>query len=83
MAYQDCDLWGSLLLSSILFNLNFGPFDGSKWWREIQSAAASHRSKYTPFTCPLFPSTLPAVARDRGMFHRLHDPLWQQEVSSC
>jgi hypothetical protein len=81
LAYSDADCWGSILLMSSCWNLNFGPWNGSKWHKELASVANTHSRTHTAATCSLFQSMLAAMSRDRDEEDCLHDPAWQQQVA--
>lgn len=91
--WNDCEvslgragLWEVVLLSSVLFNINFGPYDGSKWWRTCQEAATEYFQKIGSPRCALFLSMVPSIAKERGEAHLVTEPnyaerLWEQMQS--
>lgn len=73
-------MWEIILLSSILFNVNFGPWDGSKWWRTCQEAASEYFGRVGSSKCKLFLSMLPAIAHERSETHMMTDPQYAEDL---
>ena len=44
-AIRKAGLWSTVLLSSVVFNLAFGPWQGSAWWRKLQEGGAEYAAK--------------------------------------
>ena len=62
---EGYSLWTTVLTTIIPFQINFGPFEGAKWFQEIKDGA---QVMYNTTNCndPLFLQMLPAIARDLG-----------------
>ena len=72
-------LWSALLLWGIPFSVNFGPYQGASWFRQVQDAARAYAdSAHTD--CPLLNQLLPRIAKERGEPDRVHDPDYPAEV---
>eukprot|EP00974_Lingulodinium_polyedra_P008769 838067-Lingulodinium_polyedra.AAC.1 len=54
-ALKSSGLWWTVLLSTVVYNLCFGPWGGSAWYQKIKSAAGEYFSKEAPGN-PLFAS---------------------------
>ena len=39
-AIKRAALWSTVLLSTIVYNLAYGPWQGTAWWRKLQEGAA-------------------------------------------
>ena len=71
------DIWGGvraqgqwftmMCLRSVDFNVNYGPWQGNAFWRQIQGAMAKHRDGFSPSECIIFQRLLPLMARDQGV----------------
>eukprot|EP00974_Lingulodinium_polyedra_P042297 4059141-Lingulodinium_polyedra.AAC.1 len=48
LALKSCDLWYVILLTSMVMNLPYGPWDGSSWFSKMQEAAFALQSKTKP-----------------------------------
>jgi hypothetical protein len=68
-----------VLLFTLPYNLNYGPWLGSAWWRHIQGAAREYKSQAGAIDDPLFRRFLPKIAADRMEGDMVTDPLWVQE----
>ena len=69
-----------ILLIGILYNINFGPWDGSKWWPEVQIAEAEYVQRVGSPSFPLFVLLLPLIARDQGETDLLQDEGYAQTI---
>eukprot|EP00974_Lingulodinium_polyedra_P041938 4026356-Lingulodinium_polyedra.AAC.1 len=41
-AIAKTDMWSTVLLWGVVFNTNYGPYEGASWWRQAQEAAADY-----------------------------------------
>ena len=80
LALGDTGFWEVVMLQSIAWNINWGPWDGAAFWRQVQEAAQNYRTALGHTGCPLFNSLLWQIARDRGELDQLHNPEWKELV---
>eukprot|EP00974_Lingulodinium_polyedra_P101892 9868776-Lingulodinium_polyedra.AAC.1 len=57
--------WWAVLLSSVVYNMNFGPWEGTAWFRKLAEGAQSMWAKANA-TDALFGRLYEAICRDRG-----------------
>lgn len=62
---MESRLWWVSLLTRIPFNMSFGPWNGSKWWRVAQAGGKEVVAKEST-TNPLFVSLYPHLSREGG-----------------
>eukprot|EP00974_Lingulodinium_polyedra_P062025 5987892-Lingulodinium_polyedra.AAC.1 len=65
MALKATDQWWVVLLTSIAFNLPYGPWEGSAWYNRMREAAADLVAK-TPSSDFLFSALYGPMCRDAG-----------------
>lgn len=80
LAIGSSNLWDVILLVTLLLNLNYGPWEGAGWWRELQEAGTAYMKAVGDWWCPAFRHFLKSIARDRGEEHMLGDESWVQSV---
>ena len=80
LALGDTGFWEVVMLQSIAWNINWGPWDGSAFWRQVQESAENYRCALGHSSCPLFQSMLWQIARDRDELDQLHSPEWRDMV---
>lgn len=66
LALKACNLWYTILLLNIPFNVNYGPWEGCAFWRQCLSAMSSFVSEVGHVKCPLFQAYLPQIAIGKG-----------------
>ena len=66
LAYKASGLWGHMVLTSILYNFSYGPFDGAAWLEQSKTAAEEFAAHGGPQD-ELFQSYVGAIARDMGL----------------
>ena len=64
LAVRHTGLWWVVLLSSLAFNLPFGPWDGSGWWEQLKEGARDLLAN-APHGGPLFDALYSALCKDR------------------
>ena len=62
---KQSGLWSVILQTQLLFNLSYGPFEGSGWFRKLQESG-QHFWQRADTNDPLFNAAYPAICRDRG-----------------
>ena len=62
----DAGLWSVILLTSVTYNLQYGPWEGSGWRAKQVEAAARFLEEATPADL-LFGSLFDSICRDRGL----------------
>jgi hypothetical protein len=72
-------LWDVVLLMCLVFQMNYGPFEGAAFWRQAQDSCETWRS-YHGVDCPLFRALLSRIAKDRGASDRLWDEDWVKSL---
>ena len=63
-ALADCSLWWVVLLTTLAFNLNHGPWNNEAWWQEMKEGSKEVLA-LEQFGNPLWQSFYPWVCRDR------------------
>eukprot|EP00974_Lingulodinium_polyedra_P111027 10738955-Lingulodinium_polyedra.AAC.1 len=66
MALGQAGLWWVVLLTSLTFNLCFGPWEGCAWFEKLVSAAVQYFA-LERVSNPLFQALYPAICRDKGL----------------
>jgi len=66
-------------LSTVLFNLNMGPFESGAWWQQVVEGCREYRSMATPAD-PLFQHFLKDILEERGEHDMLGDAEHQEQV---
>ena len=64
-AIKSSGLWYVVLLSNIVFNLCYGPWEGSAWYEKLVAGATELFAKETVAN-PLFQSLYPMICNDHG-----------------
>ena len=64
LALKRADLWHVVILTTVVFNLPYGPWQGSAWFSQMQDAARD-LLKRAPTGGRLFDFLYEAIARDR------------------
>lgn len=80
VALGKAGFWEVILLSSILFNVCFGPWEGCKWWRTCQECAVEYFQKVGNASGPLFLSQIGKIATERGEAHRVMDDGYAEQL---
>ena len=65
LALSRSELWWVVLITSVVVNLPFGPWDGSSWWGRMIGMAADQAQRSHANT-PLFVVLYGLIARDLG-----------------
>ena len=74
--------WEAVLLSTIWININYGSYEGSKWWREATAAAEEYFAHHGSAQCPLF--LLLLLSMDLMDLMNAHRALWSPiETFEC
>eukprot|EP00971_Amphidinium_carterae_P205685 4081762-Amphidinium_carterae.1 len=73
--------WETVLLTTSLFNVSYGPWLSGGWGSTLQGARREMASICSP-SCPLFQALLPSMARDRNEESELHDPAYAERLWS-
>lgn len=55
-----------LLAMKLCYSLNYGPWDGAKWWRAAQESLRDALANFSPELQPLWASLLQHVAQSSG-----------------
>ena len=63
-ALSDNGVWWCVLLSSMLFNLPFGPWEGGAWWQKSCGAAEAYVARAT-FASPVFSALYDSICWDQ------------------
>eukprot|EP00974_Lingulodinium_polyedra_P088889 8616022-Lingulodinium_polyedra.AAC.1 len=66
-------MWG------VVFNSNYGPFEGGSWWRQAQEGAQEY-AQTASVECPLLQWLLPRIAEEMKATDQLHQPGFAQQV---
>ena len=84
VALKECRLWSVVLLTSVVYNINYGPWDGSAWWHKLCQGAQAYWERATSSDM-LFGAFYTSICRDQGkvddgsheerarLFHNLRD----------
>ena len=64
-AIKAAGLWWAVLLTSVAFNLPYGPWQGSAWFGKLQEGAA-HLLEHSPSGSKLTDALYAAMCNDRG-----------------
>lgn len=73
--------WFPLLLAmKLVYSVNYGPWDGARWWSEAKQSLADALESVGDGLHPLFEAFLPAIANDMGEVERRHDDGWANSV---
>lgn len=80
LALKASNMWYCILLMNIPFNVNYGPWEGSAFWREAQGAMARYVAEVGDIGCPLFQAFLPQIAVDKGSPQAEQDDVWQAQM---
>lgn len=67
------DLWPRLLLNSVAFQVDWGPFASSNWYHKIQESGCAYLQKAS-CADPLFQWLLPRISKDMGLEDQLDSP---------
>ena len=65
-AVKASGMWSSCILSGMVHNVNYGPWEGHKWFRQLLTGAQAYFSLAGPDD-PLFKMLMSFVARDKGV----------------
>ena len=65
MACRHADMWWIVPLTSMVFNLSYGPWEGSAWHEKLKGSALELCGKLEP-DAPFLEAFLPALCRDKG-----------------
>eukprot|EP00974_Lingulodinium_polyedra_P027046 2609131-Lingulodinium_polyedra.AAC.1 len=65
-AIAQAGLWHTVLLTSLVMNLCFGPWEGSGWFEKIKGSAADLLAKEGA-RGPLFSALYPSLCHDLGV----------------
>ena len=65
-AVKASGMWGCCVLSGMVHNVNYGPWEGSAWYQKILKASIEYFAVARPDD-PLFKMLIADVARDKGM----------------
>eukprot|EP00974_Lingulodinium_polyedra_P021599 2085921-Lingulodinium_polyedra.AAC.1 len=63
LALQSTGLWWAVLLARVVFNLPYGPWDGSAWFEDLQTSAADAMHLIPP-AGPVWAHVYPLVCQD-------------------
>eukprot|EP00974_Lingulodinium_polyedra_P053391 5129326-Lingulodinium_polyedra.AAC.1 len=67
LALQRAGCWSAVLLSTLAFNVPFGPWDGSAWWEKMKESAQDMQAR-DPWGGPLFEALYEGICSDTGSF---------------
>ena len=65
-ALKDADLWGVVLLLTLVFNVDGGPWKEARWYHTCKEAVATYTQITTADQCPLFQHYLEPMLLDNG-----------------
>lgn len=65
-ALRQAGVWWVVLWTSIVYNLNYGPWEGQGWWQKQVEAGEEYLAKAGPQD-PLLEQLYPAICADRGI----------------
>jgi hypothetical protein len=65
LALRRCGLYWTILLSTVVYNLCFGPWEGSAWFEKLKAGAEEYFKKES-VARPLFATLYQLICRDRG-----------------
>ena len=69
-----------LLAMKLCYSLNYGPWDGAKWWRTAQQSLRDALGNFKDDLKPLWISLLPYIAKDMEKDNIASDPAWGDRV---
>lgn len=69
-----------LLAMKLCYSLNYGPWDGAKWWQEAKQPLSDSLKHFKAEIHPLYDALLPAIAHDIGELGRRHDRDWAEAL---
>ena len=85
LALKAAGLWSNVLVTSLLHNLPYGPWDGSAWFHRLCDGAA-HMCHNGSIRSELFTRLWPAICRDSSMSPIQSDEqqqLWLSDLTSA
>ena len=65
LALRQAGLWWVVLLTTVVFNFPFGPWNGAAWWQKLLEGSNEYLS-LEQWGNPLFKTMYPYICRDRG-----------------
>ncbi len=65
LGLRDADVWGLVLLCTICFNFDHGPWKDGKWIAERSESTKLYVSMTSPDYCPLFQSLVRKIIADK------------------
>ena len=65
-ALSDENVWWVILLSTMVFNLAYGPWESGSWWEKLQGSAVGYGQRAN-WTSPLFSALYESICKDWGM----------------
>eukprot|EP00974_Lingulodinium_polyedra_P018251 1765395-Lingulodinium_polyedra.AAC.1 len=65
-AAKSSDLWWAVLLSTMVFNLSYGPWEGAAWHEKLKGSALELQAKVSP-NDRFFQAFFPNLCRDRNI----------------
>ena len=65
LALRQAGLWWVVLLTTVVFNFPFGPWNGAAWWQKLLEGSNEYFS-LEQWDNPLFKTMYPHICRDRG-----------------
>ena len=65
LGLQQAGVWWCVLLTSIVYNMAYGPWEGQAWFAKLQEGAREYWS-HASVADPLFLSVYENICRDRG-----------------
>ena len=66
LALQRSNLWGVVLLTTIVYNLDHGPWKEARWYVQLREAASLFTKTQSHDSSSLFRLLFPAMLRDTG-----------------
>ena len=74
------DGWEVVALTTVVFNINHGPWKTAMWLAELSEAQVEYFRNKDSCSCPLFQAFLPDIARDRCREQDLTSPGFAEEM---
>jgi len=78
-AIVDSGHWGHVLLTSVAYNCQFGPWSTESVWADQKESMEEFITLSGP-SCPVWESLLPSICRDLGLEHGCVDAALLQEL---
>ena len=66
LALGDTNLWWCILLTTMVFNIPYGPWEGGHWWGKMVGAMAAYVAR-AGYTSPLFSALYELICKDQNI----------------